>query len=777
MCFWIEFSRDACLMALERMKILQAAEGAAGPGRSGKPWLNARVWIGVFGILACALIGASAGAQTDAKNVLVIFGALQGEPVLALIESSVRTRVPDVNFYVEYLDYQRLEEESYRESLAETIRRGHREVRPDIVVVASIHSLEFVIEYGDKMFPGVPVVFTEVSAGELQGQKIPAGMTGLMVSLGLRETIDLALHLHPDTKTVAIVAATPGPPEKYWVDRTHAELLRHRDVVNEIDIIGPPSRQMLERVVSLPPHTIVLFELAPQSAGDPAVGAFDILKAVAQYRPTYSPLHTLCLKYGCIGGAYSDWRQQALRTGEIAARLLAGEKPEAIPIVEDSAFQVQVDWRELRRWHIPESELPVGSMILFRSPSIWESYWKYILAAIIVIFALLLLVIALLWQRARNRKAEVALRESEQRFRVMADATPALVWMCDAQGKVIYLNERRVIFTGPNRQAGYGDRWAAYVHPEDLPRVFETISLALKTRQPFSKEYRLRRRDGVYRCMFDVASPRVNGDGSFAGFIGSAIDVTDQRLAQRALERVSGQMIDAQEKERTRIARDLHDDICQRLALLSMEIEQAKRVSRQSPETTGEALQEIRTHCSEIASDVQSLSHQLHSSRLDLLGIVVAIRGFCKEFSKKHAVNVEFRDKHVPAKPPNDVSLCLFRIAQEALHNAVKYSGTTEFTVELYRIEDEIRLVVTDQGAGFDALQAQRKGGLGLLSMQERIQLVHGKLEIESAPGMGTKVIATVPGIVSGQFPAKQGAVQDSRVLTGSDEAKKHLIT
>ncbi len=136
----------------------------------------------------------------------------------------------------------------------------------------------------------------------------------------------------------------------------------------------------------------------------------------------------------------------------------------------------------------------------------------------------------------------------------------------------------------------------------------------------------------MYRWMFDVASPRLNGDGSFAGFIGSAIDVTDQKLAQQAPEKVSGQLIEAQEKERSRIARELHDDICQRLALLSMEFGQANRVSHLSPEATNKKLEEIRNHCSEIAGDVQSLSHQLHSSKLEYLGAATAIRGSATSF-------------------------------------------------------------------------------------------------------------------------------------------------
>ena len=278
-------------------------------------------------------------------------------------------------------------------------------------------------------------------------------------------------------------------------------------------------------------------------------------------------------------------------------------------------------------------------------------------------------------QRARQRKAEAVLRESEKRFRVMADATPSLIWMCDAQGKVTYLNEQRFAFTGPDPDAGYGDTWIESIHPDDVKGVLESVWQALKDQRPFSNEYRLRRSDGVYRWIFDVASPRVNGDGSFAGFIGSAIDITDQKLAQQALEQVSGQLIEAQEKERTRIARELHDDICQRLALLSMELDQVDRSPQRLPTAAKDNLKEVQKHCAEIAVDVQSLSHQLHSSKLDLLGIAAAIKGFCKEVSKQHKVEIQFAESNVPGDLPRDISLCLFRVCQEALHNAVKYSG------------------------------------------------------------------------------------------------------
>jgi PAS domain S-box-containing protein len=423
-----------------------------------------------------------------------------------------------------------------------------------------------------------------------------------------------------------------------------------------------------------------------------------------------------------------------------------------------------VDWRQLQRWHIAESSLPPGSLVFYRQPTLWERYRGYIIAAFVVMIIQLLLIVGLLWQRARKRKAEAVLRETEKRFQVMADTTPSLVWMCDAQGKITYLNEQRIAFTEPGPHEGDGDAWSAHIHPDDQKNVLDIFAKAIESRQRFSTEYRLRRSDGVYRWMLDVAAPRFNGDGSFAGFIGSGIDTTEQRLAQEALEKVSGQLIEAQEKERSRIARDLHDDICQRLALLSMEIEQANRSSNGSLTN----LEGIRKHCSEIAGDVQSLSHQLHSSKLDYLGIVAAIRGFCNEFSKQHDVNIEFTNMDVPPDLPKDISLCLFRIAQEALHNAVKYSGVRKFTVELSATGGEVSLLVSDAGAGFAVEEAKNNRGLGLVSMRERVHLVHGSLSIESAPGIGTSILAVVPIAAANQRSPEDAAVEDATSTTNA---------
>jgi PAS domain S-box-containing protein len=714
--------------------------------------LCTRTWLVILVFLLCMITGSTvaqdstAAQEPNAKNVLVLFSTIAGDPAfLEQVESTIRTRVPGpITFYDAYLEHDHLtaKRKLYQDSEAETFRREFAGVKLDLVIAVSPDAIQLAEQYRDKIFPGTPIVFTQVRDGE-PGVQMGPGITGYTISPALRDTIDLALRLQPDTTAVAVISGV-SEWHKYWLGVAHTELVQHKQV-KEIDFIEPPSRELLQKVFVLPSHTVVLFQVAPQVSSHPAIGTWEVLDAIAQRLPTYSAWDSLCLNHGCIGGAYGDHLKDAAVTGEIAARVLSGERAEDIPVVHQSYLRATVDWRALQRWQIPESALPPGSVILYRPPTFWKQYRKYLIVAIALIAVLALLIVGLLWQRARRRKAEAVVRESEKRFRVMADTTPSLVWMCDGQGKITYLNERRVAFTGPDPGSGYGDSWIEYVHSNDRRNVQDVVSQALKDRRAFSNEYRLRRSDGVYRWMFDVASPRVNGDGTFAGFIGSAIDVTDQKVAQQALEKVSGQLIEAQEKERRRIARDLHDDICQRLALLSMELEQANRSVNESPDVAKLRLKEIQQHCSEIAGDVQSLSHELHSSRLDCLGIVAAIRGFCHEFSKQYEVSIQFTDRDVPGDPPREISLCLFRVAQEALHNAVKYSGVSEYLVELTATEEQIQLVVSDSGRGFDVEAGKQNRGLGLVSMQERVHLVHGRLHVESEPGAGTRILAVVP--------------------------------
>lgn len=208
---------------------------------------------------------------------------------------------------------------------------------------------------------------------------------------------------------------------------------------------------------------------------------------------------------------------------------------------------------------------------------------------------------------------------------------------------------------------------------------------------------------------------------------------------------MSRKLLEAQEQERARIGRELHDDINQRLALLSVEIDRMKEAS---PVTYGELrsrMDELGKRTSEISAAVQSLSHELHSSKLEYIGLVSAMKGFCKEFSDKQKVEVNFDGDSVPSIFSRDISLCVFRVMQEGLHNALKHSGVKFFEVKLHGSPTEIRLTVRDPGVGFDPELIKDTQGLGLISMQERVRLVKGTISITSRPHSGTEINVRVP--------------------------------
>jgi PAS domain S-box-containing protein len=343
-----------------------------------------------------------------------------------------------------------------------------------------------------------------------------------------------------------------------------------------------------------------------------------------------------------------------------------------------------------------------------------------------------------------RKKTEHKLRESEERFRLVANTAPVMIWMWDIGMRFDYFNQPWLEFSGCSTHAELGKCWREMVHPKDLERCLHVSWTAFDLREPFQTEYRMRRYDGEYRWLLDHGVPRFDFDGTFVGYIGSCIDVTDHKLAEVALATVGQRLIEAHEEERTRIARELHDDIIQRLAVLAFELDEWATEDSSSSLLPGH-LRDLQERIAGIATDTQTLSHRLHSSRLDFLGLAVAARSYCNELSEKAKVEIDFNNTDIPTTLPMDVSLCLFRVMQEALQNAVKHSGVLTFKVELIGMPDSVELTVTDSGRGFEEREALSCRGLGLVSMRERLQIVHGELKVRSKPGAGTTVYARVP--------------------------------
>jgi PAS domain S-box-containing protein len=357
------------------------------------------------------------------------------------------------------------------------------------------------------------------------------------------------------------------------------------------------------------------------------------------------------------------------------------------------------------------------------------------------------------------------LKRAEENFRLAVEAAPNGMVIVDQEGSIILVNAQA------EKQFGYG-------HEELLGQCIETLLkealdwkhsefgrdlLAALRLQPTlaGKEFIGRRKDGTQFPAEISFNPMQTHDG--ARILVSIMDITERKLSEEVLLDMSGRLITAQEEERTRIARELHDDLSQRMALVQIGIEQ---LSMDSPELSRNAkvrLKDIAQTATEISSDIHHLSHQLHPSKLDTLGLVAAVSGYCREFSEQHTLQIDFVHSDVPQQIPKDVTLCAYRIVQESLRNVVKHSGAQNAKVELTGNANGIELCVSDLGAGFDIESAKGKTGLGLVGMSERLRLVGGQLRLESRVAQGTKVRVRIP-LSSASVNAKTSAETTDRV-------------
>lgn len=384
-------------------------------------------------------------------------------------------------------------------------------------------------------------------------------------------------------------------------------------------------------------------------------------------------------------------------------------------------------------------------------------------------------------------RAEVALRKSEARFRTVANLVPDLLWSSEADGSARWYNDRWYDYTGqtPEQAAGLG--WLSVVHPEQRAAALEGWQQAVAARSVFHREVQIRARDGAYRWFLVRSAPLADDAGGELQWLGAATDVHEQRVARDELEaRVAArtaelaeanaelkaqiserlrveesrrdilrQLVTAEEAERTRISRELHDSMSQLMTGLLLGLRGLDR--RDAPAEQVARIEELERLADHIARELQHMAVELRPPALDTLGLAGGLQNLLDEWAQRHGVDADFHVRGLDdVRPAPESEFALYRVVQEALTNVLRHAGATHVSIVLERGRGVIRLILEDNGRGFDAddvlAGSPRSGRLGLLGMRERVALIGGELDVESSPGQGCTLFVRVP--VESSMPA-----------------------
>jgi PAS domain S-box-containing protein len=457
--------------------------------------------------------------------------------------------------------------------------------------------------------------------------------------------------------------------------------------------------------------------------------------------------------YGIVGGPLVSFERLGGDAAAIALRIMAGKPATAIPFGGEQAYVNLYDWRELKRWNIPESAVPPGSEILYRVPSHWEEHREAIIGTIAFIAIESVLILGLVINLRRRRLAERSLRQSEARLSLAAAAANAGLWsMSEDTGQVWATDEIRELFGFPPHVELHFKDFLRVIHPEDLERVHQSVQQAMQSGEDLVIEYRVLTADGSARWIASRGRQQQTAAGKPSSMMGVSVDVSERKATEETLWRheqdlskLAGRIIYAQEEELRRLSRELHDDLTQRLAALALDAALIEQQLNPSHPQAVKELKGLRTNLGEVAEEVHDLSRQLHPSILDDLGLFQAVQAECTAFTKKTGIDLSFMPHDFPDKVPQQSALCIYRIIREGLQNIAKHSRATAASITLQGLSGGIRLLIQDQGIGFDPNEVKKKAGIGLSSMRERLRLVNGTISFKSKPGQGTAIEVFIP--------------------------------
>jgi PAS domain S-box-containing protein len=346
---------------------------------------------------------------------------------------------------------------------------------------------------------------------------------------------------------------------------------------------------------------------------------------------------------------------------------------------------------------------------------------------------------------SERKQVEQALSESEQRFRHMSDTAPVYIWMSGTDKGCSYVNQAWLTFVGKELEQEVGDGWTRGIHHVDLDRCLKSYFSAFDARKPFTLEYFHRRFDGEYRMVLSTGVPRFTSDGAFIGFIGSVIDITEVKLAERKLQRLMGELINLQEEERRRIAAELHDSLGQSLVIIKHRSMLCLREFTGS-DRVAEQLEEISSSATAAIDELHEIAHNLRPYELDRLGLVKAVETMIAKLGNSMPMQLSADLDQIDGLLPPAAETSVYRIVQEGLSNVVKHADAGKAFVGIKKVQDRLVISVWDNGKGIrtEQKESESKSGFGLAGIAERARMLGGSCDIESRPELGTTLTVKI---------------------------------
>jgi PAS domain S-box-containing protein len=704
---------------------------------------------------ALLMLLATSSAAAEAKRVLMLFSNDSLLPAGNAISSSFRSRLeaenPDrVEVFTEFLDADRFPGPAHEARMESLLRDKYASIPIDLCIAIGPQALEFLSQRRASVFPGTPLVFAGISEASIAQRGVPPNSTGIVSRFDPVRTLELALRLQPDARQVVVVTGA-STFDRRWDAVAREKLAPYADRLQMTHLSGLPLSQLLEELGLLPPSAIVIYLTIFEDGTGELFIPRDLTAEISE--AANAPVYGVYEPYigrGIVGGYVESFEAIGREAARLGLRILAGEPPESLPpgAVETQAFMV--DWRQLRRWGLDDSNLPPGTIVRFEEPSLWQRYRREIVAVIAILMLQSALIVALLVQRRRRRFAEESLRESEERYRDVVETQTELICRYLPDSTLTFVNDAYCRYFGRSRDELVGRPFVELIPESERAAALEHIEAIGQSARGDTYEHRVVRPDGSFGWQQWTDHTIQNAEGSVVEFQGIGRDITDLKVADMEVEQ--------RRKEVTHLTRvailgelsgALAHELNQPLTAILSNAQAAQRLLERGPldlAMLGEILDDIVTddlRAGEVITRLRALLKKGEASLqpLDLNGVAADVLALARsELIDRH---VTVSTRLAPGLPSiigdrvqlQQVMLNLLLNACEAMSTRTSTERTLTVSTALDG-DGSLLASIADRGSGipqdaadrlFEPFFTTKPHGLGLgLSICRSIMAAHG---------------------------------------------------